>query len=287
MGSQARNGVAFVTGASRGIGRATSLALAEAGFDLVIAARTVAGGEVHDYSASARLDVRRAMPGSLDETAALVRERGGQAAVVKLDLLDRSSVEAAAAAASRAFGAVDVLVNNAVYQGPGTMDAVMDLTPEQVETVYRANVVHPLLLVQRLLPAMLERGRGVIVNVVSAAGMSDPPAPPDAGGWGFAYGSSKAALIRLAGALRAEHAGAPVRFHNMEPGLILTESMKAQGLDAAMIEQWGGAPVEVPAAVVRWLVTDPGAAAWDARTLHAQPHAQELGLVPGWPPAAG
>ncbi len=279
-----RKGVAFVTGASRGIGRATSIQLAEAGYDIVVAARTVAGGEVQDYSPSAKLSVKQAMPGTLEETAALIEERGQRAAIVRLDLLDRQSVESAAKAATEAFGVVDVLVNNAVYQGPGTMDAVADLTPEMVETVFRANVVHQLLLVQRLLPAMLERDRGVIVNVVSAAGMSDPTRPPDRGGWGFAYGSSKAALIRLAGSLRAEHGKTAVRFHNMEPGLILTESMKAQGLDDALVEQFGGAPSVVPATVVRWLVTDPAAEAWDAKTVHAQDLAEELALVPGWPP---
>ena len=278
--------VAFVTGASRGIGRATSLALAEAGYDVIVAARTVAGGEVHDYSPSRNREVKRTMPGTLEETAAQVREQGQRAAVVRLDLLERGSVEEAAKAAAEAFGQIDLLVNNAVYQGPGTMDEVLDLEPDQVETVYRANVVHQLLLVQRVLPAMIERKSGVIVNVVSAAGMSDPRVPPDQGGWGFAYGSSKAALIRMIGCLRAEHRDAGVRFHNMEPGLILTESMKAQGLDEAMVKQYGGAPPEVPAAVVAWLASDPGAAEWDGKTLHAQAHAKALGLVPGWPPAA-
>ena len=278
--------VAFVTGASRGIGRAASLELAEAGFDLVVAARTVTGDEVHDYSPSAKRELRRAMPGSLEETAGEVRRRGQRAGVVRLDLLDRASVEAAAQAAHEAFGRIDLLVNNAVYQGPGTMDEVLDLELDQVETIYRVNVVHQLLLVQRVLPDMLERNSGVIVNVVSAAGMNDPRVRPDDGGWGFAYGSSKAALIRMIGCLLAEHRDAGVRFHNMEPGLILTESMKAQGLDEAMLKQYRGAPPEVPAAVIRWLATDPGAGEWNGKTLHAQPHAKGLGLVPGWPPTS-
>ena len=105
----------------------------------------------------------------------------------------------------------------------GTMDRVLELEPDQVETVYRANVVHQLLLVQRVMPAMVERGSGTIINVVSAAGMSDPQQPPESGGWGFAYSSSKAALIRMIGCLLAEHRDAGVRFFNLEPGLILTE----------------------------------------------------------------
>ncbi len=277
--------VALVTGASRGIGRATSLALAEAGFDVVVAARTVTGSEVHNYGSSRDRPLERAMPGSLEETAEAIRERGQRAAVVRLDLLDRGSVEEAAKAASEAFGQIDLLVNNAVYQGPGTMDPVLELELDHVETIYRANVVHQLLLVQRLMPAMVERGNGTIINVVSAAGMSDPGLPPDAGGWGFAYGSSKAALIRMSGCLLAEHRGSGVRFFNMEPGLILTESMKAQGLDEALIKEYGGAPPIVPAAVIRWLATAAEAEAWNGKVLHAQPHAKELALVPGWPPA--
>jgi hypothetical protein len=276
--------VAFVTGASRGIGRETSLALAEAGFDVVVAARTVTGSEVHDYGSSAKQSLERSMPGSLEETAEQIRERGQQAAVVRLDLLDRSSVVQAAKEASEAFGSIDLLVNNAVYQGPGTMDRVLDLELGHVETIYLANVVHQLLLVQLVMPAMIERGNGTIVNVVSAAGMSDPMQPPESGGWGFAYSSSKAALIRMSGCLLAENRESGVRFFNMEPGLILTESMKAQGLDEALIKHHGGAPPIVPAAVIRWLVTAAEANEWNGKTLHAQPHAKKLGLVPGWPP---
>lgn len=275
--------IAFVTGASRGIGRETSLALAEAGYDVVVAARTVTGSEVHEYGSSAKQSLKRAMPGSLEETAEEIRKRGQRAAVVRLDLLDRASVEEAAKAATEAFGSIDLLVNNAVYQGPGTMDRVLDLELGHVETIYRTNVVHQLLLVQRVLPAMVERGSGTIVNVVSAAGMNDPMQPPESGGWGFAYSSSKAALIRMSGCLLAENRDTGVRFFNMEPGLILTESMKAQGLDTALIEHHGGAPPIVPAAVIRWLATAPEADEWNGKTLHAQPHAKKLALVPGWP----
>jgi len=273
--------VAFVTGASRGIGRATALALAAHGFDCVVAARTVTGSEVHEYSPDARRSLRRAMPGSLEETAALVRERGREAAVVRLDLLDASSVEAAAEGALAAFGHVDLLVNNAIYQGPGLMDRVLATDPAHADQILRANVTSPLRLVQRLLPAMLERTSGAIVNLVSAAGMGDPPVPPEKGGWGFAYGASKAALIRMAGCLAVEHAGSGVSFFNLEPGLILTESMRAQGLTEDLLASiGGGAPPEVPAAVIAWLATDPGAGAWHGKTVHAQPLYAKLGLRP-------
>jgi NAD(P)-dependent dehydrogenase (short-subunit alcohol dehydrogenase family) len=159
------------------------------------------------------------------------------------------------------------------------MDRVLALDPARVEDILRGNVSSQLRLVQRFLPGMLERKRGAIVNLVSAAGMSDPPVPPERGGWGFAYGASKAALIRMAGALAVEHAGSGVSFFNLEPGLILTESMRVQGLTEDLLASvGGGAPPEVPAAVIAWLATDPAAAAWHGKTVHAQPLYVKLGL---------
>jgi NAD(P)-dependent dehydrogenase (short-subunit alcohol dehydrogenase family) len=271
--------IAFVTGASRGIGRATALALAERGFDCVLAARSVTGREVHEYSPDQRRSLRRAMPGSLEETAALVRGREREALVVPLDLLDPASVDAAAATTLERWGGVDLLVNNAIYQGPGIMDRVLALDPLRVEDILRGNVSSQLRLVQRFLPGMLERGRGAIVNLVSAAGLSDPPAPPERGGWGFAYGASKAALMRMAGCLAVEHAGSGVSFFSLEPGLILTESMRVQGLTEELLASvGGGAPPELPAAVIAWLATDPGAVAWHGKTVRAQALYDKLGL---------
>ena len=277
--------VAFVTGASRGIGKATALALATHGFDVVISARSVSGGEQHEYSPSARRSLHRAMPGSLAETAALLRERGTEVRIVPMDLLDRESTRAAARAALAAFGRIDVLVNNAIYQGPGVMDALLTLDLAHVDRVLLGNVTHQLLIVQEVLPQMLVRRSGAIVNLVSAAGMSDPP--PGSGAWGFAYGASKAALIRMAGVLAAEHAGAGVSFFNLEPGLVLTESMREQGLTEQLLKAvpGGGAPPEVPAAVIAWLVTNPAAAKWHGKTIHAQPACKELALLAGWPAA--
>jgi hypothetical protein len=278
--------VAFVTGASRGIGKATALALAERGYDLVISARSVRGGEAHEYSPTARRSLRRAMPGSLEETAGLVRARGAGVCALPMDLLDRESTRAAARGAVAAFGRVDVLVNNAIYQGPGVMDPVLALDLEHVSRVLLGNVTHQLLVVQEVLPHLLGRGSGAIVNLVSAAGMSDPP--PGSGAWGFAYGASKAAFLRLAGVLASEHAGSGVSFFNLEPGLVLTESMREQGLTEDLLKAvpGGGAPPSVPAAVIAWLVTSPDAASWHAKTVHAQLLARELRLVPGWPAPA-
>jgi hypothetical protein len=222
------------------------------------------------------------MPGSLAETAQLARERGAEVRALPMDLLDRESTRAAARGALAAFGRVDALVNNAIYQGPGVMDPVLALDLEHVARVFLGNVTHQLLVVQEILPHLLERKSGAIVNLVSAAGMGDPP--PGSGAWGFAYGASKAAFLRMAGVLASEHAGSGVSFFNLEPGLVLTESMREQGLTEELLKAvpGGGAPPSVPAAVIAWLLTSPDAAQWHGKTIHAQPAAKELGLVAEW-----
>jgi NAD(P)-dependent dehydrogenase (short-subunit alcohol dehydrogenase family) len=215
-----------------------------------------------------------------------VRAHGRRGLAVACDVMKREQLESLVQRTLDEFGRIDVLVNNAIYQGPGVMDRVLALDLEHVSRVFLGNVTHQLLVVQELLPQMLARGSGAIVNLVSAAGMGDPP--PGSGAWGFAYGASKAALIRMAGVLASEHAGAGVSFFNVEPGLVLTESMREQGLTEELLRAvpGGGASPAVPAAVIAWLVTSPDAVKWHGKILHAQALAKELRLVPGWPTSA-
>jgi NAD(P)-dependent dehydrogenase (short-subunit alcohol dehydrogenase family) len=277
--------IAFVTGASRGIGAAAARVLAERGFDVVLTARTLTKGETHDHANKAGLPDLRPLPGSLEETAAAVRERGREALPLRLDLLDPASLAAAVDETEKRWGPIDVLLNNGIVQTAGVMDLVRDLTAENVERIYRGNVLAPLWLVQRLLPGMLARGRGTIVNMVSESGFTDPPAPAGQGGWGFAYSSSKSAIARLVGVLAAEYRNSGLRFYNVEPGFIVTEMVKATGLLEQFGPQWHGAPPEVPASVIAWLVTEPAALEWHGKTVSAQKLCKTLGLVPGWPPS--
>ena len=188
-----------MTGASRGIGRATAVALADAGFDVAVAARTRLEGEGRNESGSGSL------PGSVATTCAMVEEHGRRALPLYLDLLDGASVSAAADAVTTAWGGVDVLVNNAVHTGEGSMTLLQDITPALMRTKFEANVVSQLALTQALLPGMVAQGGGVVVNMSSAVALTDPPAPAGKGGWGFAYAMSKGAFHRLAGFLAVEH----------------------------------------------------------------------------------
>jgi NAD(P)-dependent dehydrogenase (short-subunit alcohol dehydrogenase family) len=127
---------------------------------------------------------------------------------------------------------------------------------------------------------MVGRGGGIIVNMTSGSGQMDPPGPVGEGGWGFAYSSSKAAFMRLTGILAVEHKDAGVRFFDVEPGFVLTELMQQSALRSGFAEQWGGAPPQVPAAVIAWLLTDPAASSWHGRMVSAQKLCKELQLVP-------
>ena len=173
---------AFITGASRGIGAEAAVALAKNGYRVAITARTLAEGERHDHLGS-----DAPLPGSLEATAAAVKAVGGQALCLQADILDEHSVIGAATTALAEFGHIDLLFNNAVYQGEGNQSAVLDVSREQLQRIYQGNVFTPLALVKTLLPAMLERGQGTIINMVSYTAFHNPPALADKGGWGFAY----------------------------------------------------------------------------------------------------
>lgn len=268
-----RRRVAFVTGASRGIGRAASIELARRGFDVVVTARTVVEGETADG---------RPLPGSIQTTAAAVREQGREALPLRLDLLDRASIDAAVAESLERWERIDLLLNNGIYVGPANMQHVLDLELDEVERLFRANVFHQLHLVQRVLPRMLERGSGTLIDMVSGAGMADPPMPAGQGGWGFAYAATKGAFQRLAGVLAVEHRKSGVRFHNLEPGFVMTEAMKLNDPDGALEKFQKAAPMTVPAAVIGWLASEAAAEQWNGQTVFAQPFALEHGLHPDW-----
>lgn len=267
--------VAFITGASRGIGAESAVALARAGYRVAITARTLTDGESHDHVGSAT-----ALPGSLEATAAAVKKVGGEALCLRGDILEPHSMIAAAQAALAHFGRIDVLFNNAVYQGTGNLEPLLKVAEEQLWAIYQGNVFTPLALVKTLLPGMLERGSGTVLNMVSHSAFTDPPAAADKGGWGFAYPSSKAALARMAGSLRAEHPDAGLRVFNLEPGLVMTEVMRLAGIDDAVMARFKPCTPAAIAAVVAWLADNEPLPDWDPQNVLRGPAiAKELNLL--------
>jgi NAD(P)-dependent dehydrogenase (short-subunit alcohol dehydrogenase family) len=272
--------VALVTGASRGLGRAAALALAVAGFDVAITARTEREGEGRTESNSVRGDDPIvALPGSLETTAADIEARGRRALPVKMDLLDRDAVVAAPRTVLAEWGRVDVLFNNAIYQGGATMDRILDLTPENLERLMVGNYVHQILLTQQVLPQMLERGSGRVINMVSGSARHDPPAAAGAGGWGIGYSASKAAFGRVAGGINAEFGPQGIKAFNVDPGNVITEKRRALRPNDEFEGNFGSESPDATGTVVAWLATNPDADRMLGKWIYAPKLAVDLGLV--------
>jgi 7-alpha-hydroxysteroid dehydrogenase len=167
--------VAIVTGAGRGIGAGCALALAELGADVVCAARTQS---------------------QLDEVSARIRALGRRAVTVQCDVNVRSELEQLVSRAVNELGRIDVLVNNA---GGWPPQAFLRTSQKSFEDSFRFNVTSAFLLSRFVIPHMLERDGGSIVNISSAAGRF-----PQAGF--VAYGTAKAALSFMTRCLALEFA---------------------------------------------------------------------------------
>src|SRR5438477_1111091 len=186
------NRVAFVTGSSRGIGRATALALQQAGFDIVVASFEVEKNE---------------------EVAAEIRAAGGQAMTSNLNLTSLDSVRASIADAYKQFGRIDVLVNNAGVTKDGL---AMRMKPDDWNLVLQINLTGAFYAAQQVLPAMVKQRSGRIINIASVVGQ--------AGNAGQAnYVSSKAGIIGLTKALAQEVASRSITVNAVAPGFIETD----------------------------------------------------------------
>jgi NAD(P)-dependent dehydrogenase (short-subunit alcohol dehydrogenase family) len=276
------NPVALVTGASRGIGKAIAVELASAGYDVAILARTVHEGEPREHSSTLKRSDTSPLPGSLDTTAELIRAAGRRCLAIPADLLDHESLARAAATVLAEWGKVDVLVNNGRYIGPGHMDHIVDTPVQVLRDHLEANALAPIVLIKKLLPQMIERGGGTIIDITSSVAFEDPAEPAGAGGWGLGYAFSKGALHRIAGVLAVEQRANNVRAFNVQPGFIATERM-LQDMGAFGFDASTGAPPSVVAKVCRWLLESPDALALNGTNVEAQDVCRKLDLLPGWP----
>jgi len=181
--------VAVVTGASSGIGAATAVSLAGAGFHVVLAAR--------------RAD-------RLQEATARARAEGGSARAAVLDVTDTAAVTAFAQSMERC----DVLVNNA--GGAFGAEYVADADPADWQAMYEVNVLGSLHVTRALLPRLIASGAGTIVMLTSTAGFVNYE-----GGGGYA--AAKHAQHAMAETLRLELCGEPVRVIEIAPGMVRTD----------------------------------------------------------------
>jgi len=209
--------VAFVTGGSRGLGRADALTLGRAGADVVIADIQVesdTGEDAERYGPLAQAARSQGLVFS-EATAEEICAMGRRAAAVKCDVTDRGQVEEAVTRAVQEFGAVDILVNNA-----GTLDHVgqlPDQRPELWERDLQVNLTGAFNCAQAVWPHMKERGWGRIVNMASVAGTL--------GGFGQAsYSTTKAGLLGLTRSLALEGARYGITCNAIVPGIIGTEA---------------------------------------------------------------
>ena len=242
----------MVTGASRGIGRAIALSLAEQGHSLILTARSVEGGakfsgtSLNDPLAGAELS------GSVAEVAKTCQALGVRAIAVAMDLTDESSVLHAAEIALSEFGVVDTLVSNAIYQGPGVNDWLQDLPIENLRKVIEGDAIAPMIMLKSFLPGMLSSKQGVFVHLTSGAASLVPKKPAGEGGWGVAYAMAKGAAHRIAGVMHAEYSSQGLRAYSLNPGHVTTEVMVLRAQRDGR-EVTGHQPDDV-ATANRWLI---------------------------------
>jgi 3-oxoacyl-[acyl-carrier protein] reductase len=227
------NRIAFITGASRGIGRACALALSAAGTKVVLAAR--------------QLD-------KLEEVANGVRTAGGEAHVVSIDLASPDSIKEAFSKASKDFGRIDILVNNAGLTRDGL---AMRMKRDDWDAVIQTNLSGSFFCIQQVMPGMVRERWGRIINITSVVGESGNPGQAN-------YVASKAGLIGLTKSLAQELASRNITVNAVAPGFVetdmtasLSDDLKAKITEAVPLKRIGK-PEEI-AAAVKFLAGDDAA----------------------------
>ena len=202
--------VAIVTGGGRGLGRVYAQTLAKAGAAVAVMARTAS---------------------ELDETVALIEKADGRAIALPADVTDAEAVERVVAEVEEQLGPVDLLVNNAGILGPA--GPVWEIDADEWWRCMDVNLRGPLLCAKAVLPSMIARGRGRIINAASGAGARKPDP------YGSGYAVSKCSLIRLTEAISVEAEDHGISVFAISPGHVrtpLTEAFAGSPED----EKWFG-----------------------------------------------
>jgi 3-oxoacyl-[acyl-carrier protein] reductase len=227
------NRIAFITGASRGIGRACALALSAGGAKVVLAAR--------------QLD-------KLEQVAAEVRSAGGEAFVVAIDLASQDSIKEAFSKASKEFGRIDILINNAGLTRDGL---ALRMKRDDWDAVLQTNLSGSFFCIQQVLPPMVRERWGRIVNITSVVGESGNAGQAN-------YAASKAGLIGLTKSLAHELASRNITVNAVAPGFVetdmtasLSDELKAKITESVPLKRIGR-PEDI-AAAVKFLASDDAA----------------------------
>jgi 3-oxoacyl-[acyl-carrier protein] reductase len=227
------NRTAFVTGASRGIGRAIALALGKAGARIVVASNE---------------------PENNEKVASEIREAGGEAVTVYLDLSSPESIKDAFGTVLKQFGYIDILVNNAGVTKDGL---AVRMKPADWDLVLNINLRGAFLAAQQALPGMMKERWGRIINIASVVGQSGNPGQAN-------YVASKAGVIGLTKALAQEVGSRNITVNAVAPGFIetdMTAKLTPEQRDAMLAKvplKRAGLPEDV-AAAVKFLASDDAA----------------------------
>jgi len=227
--------VAFITGASSGLGAQFARTLARAGAGVVLASRRVE---------------------KLKELRARIEGEGGDAHVIELDVTDHASIKSAVAHAETEMGSIDILVNNS---GVSTTQRIQDVTPEDYDFIFDTNVKGAFFVAQEVGKRMLARSRGAapgsftggrIINIASMAGLK---VLPQIG----AYCMSKAAVVQMTKAMAMEWGKFGINVNAICPGYIDTEinhhhwdTEQGQKLIALLPRKRVGSPQDLDALLV-------------------------------------
>lgn len=202
-----RNGTALVTGGGRGLGREFAIALARQGMDIAAVSRS---------------------SNQLDKTIQLIRSEGHNALAVTADITRKEDVQALVKKVEAELGPIDLLVNNAGAGAP--FGPTWEIDPEQWWRNIETNLRGPLLCCDAVLPGMIQRRRGRIINVASTAGTRSIP-------YMSAYVTSKAAVIRFTEVLADELREHGISVFAIQPGTVRT-AMAEELLESESGQRW-------------------------------------------------
>ncbi len=227
-----KNKIAFVTGGSRGIGKAIALTLAHNGAKVTLT-----------YLKEKE---------KAEQVVEAIQKRGGQAICLPLDVRDRASVKQALHRAHQHWQGLDILINNAGINKPTDFDHI---TTEDWDLIMQVNLRGPFICCQEALPYLIKQGGGTIINIGSVSGQYGGPRTAH-------YAASKAGLISLTQVVARFAAKYNIRCNVISPGLIQSE-MASEGLQSSAVNKMSenillgrlGTPEEV-ARVVVFLASD-------------------------------